>query len=251
MNLYTRSKTLLFGSLFCSLLLCASGQNLSLQTLQTRGLTLVSNFSFESPAGAALSAVKDSTGRASWSADLDSTVIVPGKGLQVRCDSKKGNAVAYLPLGNYARAKAVWLFLEVNGWNFSGEELKSLYFGLGQRSDKMAAVMQIRIRGREGSCDLTYEALRSSEGASSGRPKKIDAGNRSEPLSLAIEYVESERRYSVYRLQKGGILEKIGEGKSSPLRNARYVHLMVRGNFASAPEECLNIRTIGVAIIPN
>ena len=242
-------KNLLTAVFFGFLFTCAEGAEMSLQSLQKQGLTLVSNFLFDSPSGATLSTVKDSTNRASWSADLNGTAIVQGKGLRIRCNSEKGSAVAYLPLGEYAKARALWLFLELDGWKFAGDTLKSFYFGLGQRSDKMAAVMQVRIRGREGSCDLTCEALRSSEGATSGRPIKI-GGTEGGPLALAIEYVESERRYAVYQIQKGGILDKLGEGKSSPLRNARNVHLLVRGNFASADDEHLDIRTIGIAVIP-
>ncbi len=244
---------LLMGALLGGAALLADAQESappeSLQVLQARGLRVVGTFDFATARGAGLKQVRSQPLALQWTHDIPGTTLLAGRGLRVRTPRAEQDPASMLPLPDLSRAEAVWLFVQLNGWSFDATETKAVYFGFGQRADRFSGVVQFRLRSAGGQVDVTYEALRANEGATSGRPITIGYPDQAEPMNFALEYQPAQRRYALYRVHADGALELLGEGKSSPVRSPRVAQLLVRGNFATTDSEFLDLGAVGVAII--
>ncbi|MCM2273926.1 MAG: hypothetical protein NDI75_03880 [Candidatus Didemnitutus sp.] len=223
----------------------------SLQALQARGLRVVGTFDFSTASGPGLTQARSQPVALRWTHDIPGTTFVADRGLRVRAPRGDQDPASMLPLPDLTRAAAVWLFVQLNSWSFDPTESKAVYFGFGQRADRFSGVVQFRLRSAGGQVDVTYEALRANEGATSGRPITIGYPDQSEPMNFALEYQPAQQRYALYRVHADGALELLGEGKSSPVRVVRVAQMLVRGNFATTAEEYLDVGAIGVAVIEN
>jgi len=243
----------LIGSLM--LLQTAHAQSTSFADLEARGLRLVTSFAFARADGAELSAVVGGATPLRWSKAMTNTRTVLNEGLVIQKPVGSGTEerdgeLSIVDIPAIRGAKAVWLFLELGGWSFGDSSTRNIYIGFGQRGDRLSAVTQMRFRGNSRAVDLNYEAISEAEGATSGRPVKIGAAEEFTAQSYALEYREAERIYALYRVEANGRLEKLGEGKTSPKRSARTLHLLVRGGFNADLMESFTVRSVTVAVIP-
>lgn len=201
-------------------------------------------------AGAAdlpLERVEGNKGAPAWIGDLGQSMTTGRGALQLRNVGAE-KTIASLPLGDLADGRPLWLLVRLDAWKIAGEGAREFAIGFSERVEPQRAVVQIGLRGSASrGLYVTGEALRSEEGAKNTRAIRVGEAEQSAPANLVLEYRPAERAFNLHRSAADGSLTLLGSGLTSPRRNARFAHIVIRGDLGVAEGEYVDLGSIMIA----
>ncbi len=201
---------------------------------------------FNDKAGTELNKVANQPVALRWSRAL-AGVTTTGKGtLRLRADGMQDGveAMAFLPLNKLVQpGQTLWLIVEFEGWKLTGERDEQLRIGFmhGNTGENPPPLAQMRLTRSSKGVLLAGEAFNTAQGATHIASQVVAPAETSERQIFALEYVPAENRYTLYRHSDGEKFEPLGSGTTSAQRKPNFLRLHLRGDFASTPDEFVDI----------
>lgn len=201
---------------------------------------------FNDKAGTELNKIANQPVALRWSRAL-AGVTTTGKGtLRLRADGMQDGveAMAFLPLNKLVQpGQTLWLIVEFEGWKLTGERDEQLRIGFmhGNTGENPPPLAQMRLTRSSKGVLLAGEAFNTAQGATHIASQVVAPAETSERQIFALEYVPAENRYTLYRHSGGEKFEPLGSGTTSAQRKPNFLRLHLRGDFASTPDEFVDI----------
>lgn len=201
---------------------------------------------FNDQAGTELAKVANQPATLRWSRAIAGVTTTGAGTLRLRADGQQDGveAMAFLPLNKLVKpGQTLWLIVEFEGWKFTGGRDEQLRIGFmhGNTGENPPPLAQMRFtRGSKGVL-LAGEAFNTAQGATHIASQPVAPAETSERQIFALEYVPAENRYTLYRHSGGEKFEPLGSGTTSAQRKPNFLRLHLRGDFASTPDEFVDI----------
>ena len=210
----------------------------------------IAAWSFPDGAGTGVKALTGQPARLRWNENVAGVAATGNGALRIRT---MGEGASFVPLKGLAKDdETLWIVVRLNAWKFYGQGDEQLRLGFTQNaSDRQAPiVVQLRFSRTAKGLHVAGEAFKDTEGASHVANTRLGAAASDGKVTIALEFVRSKNVYRIYRHEGGDSFRLLGSGKTSPRRQPNFLRLHVRGDFASAEDEFLDVGSITLMAAP-
>lgn len=214
------------------------------------GAEAVAAWTFQDEAGTALAAVKGQPAALRWSADVQGVTTTGEGALRIASD---GEGMAFVPLKGLVKPdETLWVVVRLASWSLLGKgEQVRIGFTHNANNRRAPVAVQMRLAHSRRGLQLAGEAYKSTEGATLVPNIRLgDEIGGEEKITIALEFIRSRQRYNIYRHEGGDNFRLLGSGTTSPKRQANYLRLHLRGDFAQAEGGHLDIGSIVLMAAP-
>lgn len=204
---------------------------------------------FTAAEGTPLSRVGNQPAALRWRSDVAGLTTTGNGALRVRADGsvEGAKAMSFIPLGQLVKPNdRLWLIVEIAGWKLTGPRDEQLRVSLmhSDKGDNPSPLAQLRLSRNSKGLHVAGEAFNAQQGATHVAPQLVGGAEGSERLILALEYIPTENRYTLYRHTGGENFEPLGSGMTSAQRRANFLRIHARGDFASSEGEFIDIERV-------